>query len=778
MAKPELSNQRSERKLPPSPRPAPWLVIPHGKNRKFQTFLSIFDHPLNKSYKKFIPELSGKRFWQKNSHQGWLIIVCCEDDDPNFNNGDCFLWNPTSLEIIMLPNIDHYNQLDGYRIQDCLLSSPPQSSSSCRISSTNGDDGSVVYILYNGGKKPDILIYCRPGEKEWRKHEFVDVVQSLKSMFYVKGKLHIMCLCEELLEITVQCGSGIDEEEETLSLSISILITNDEDSLCKSEDVGGSLVCKHHTYYMESFGEIFRINRYYIQRGCYEHFVTKIVVSKLDFDSLTWEEVKILNDYVFFIGYRDTRLSCLASDLGLTKGCVYFTLKCDLSLYMYDLEDESISLSLPCPDTPAPWLSPRWLIIPTPSRVDDSRTTTDLMLCKDEATEKVIKAMENRTCTKDKDDENKDIEHARLWVKLDDDMVWTISNFLHTLDYIHLRAVSKKYRSVLHMGRYSSNRTVQITDISPWLFFPMFDQAVYKFVNPVHNNETYLMNIPESLKGARIRFSKGGWLLMSKHKSLFFYNPFTKSIVRLPNLPDSDFTGISFSSLPTSSDCLVFGIAKDLFRDQVHIFFTKRGYEDWSYAVYNNIYLPPHKKKMDFEPTLNSPVFYRGRFYCLDHNGTLGVFKHEHPNRSWEILSMITPPNCGFIYDGFLVECEGKLLSVLLGRLGNWIRIFRLDVAKMVWLEVKHLGRHMLFLSNESCISALAPTSQMENKIYFPRLHNEGILYYSLDTGMYHSLGSCHSAKDFRDSKKKLHCSWIEPNWSEISDHHLEWLKI
>ncbi|XP_026379851.1 uncharacterized protein LOC113274672 [Papaver somniferum] len=815
MEKPELSNQRSERRLPTSARAAPWLIIPHGENRKFQTFFNMFD-PMNKSYKKFIPELSRKRFWQKNSHQGWLIIVCEEDNDPNFNNGDCFLWNPCSLDIIMLPNLYHFNQLYRCPIRDCLLSSPPDQSSSCggtgdgiegsgshnRHRGSTGDDSNVYILYYDGGSRY-IILYCHAGEKQWRKHEYVDGDRDLESMFYFKGKLYIMCWYGRVLEITITNGGSdiCDEEEETLSLSISKFSTN-ENSIIYSENVARRLDY-YHSYYLESFGEVIRIDRHYIERGDYEHLVTKILVSRLDFNSLTWEVMKSSRDHVFFISYldttdderyivptdskryldtTDTRLSCLASDLGLSTGCVYFTLKCDLSVYKYDLEDESVSVSLPCPDVPTPWLSPTWLMIPTYSRDDDSRITTDLTLgsLKYEDVEKVIKATENKTSTVDEDDDKEDIKEAGLLIKLNDDIVWAMSSFLHRVDCIHLRVVSKKYRSVIDLRRYSSARTVKNTDTSPWLFFPKNDRSILNFVNPMHNNENYFLNIPKLLKGSRIRFSKGGWLLMStKRKILFFYNPFTKSTVRLPNLPDiSDFTGISFSSLPTCSDCLVFAIIKELIVDQVRIFFIKRGNKDWSYDLYDNVYLPSNKINLKFELTLNNPVFYQGRFYCVDNNGALGVFNYEHSNMSWEILSMITPPNCGFIYNSYLVECEGKLLSVLLGRLGHWVRIYRLNESMMVWIEVKHLGKHMLFLSSTSCISAIAPTSQMENKIYFPRLHNEEILYYSLETGMYHSVGSNHSAKDFHDSREKLHCSWIEPNWSEISDHYLDWLNI
>ncbi|KAI3847103.1 hypothetical protein MKW92_026165 [Papaver armeniacum] len=235
----------------------------------------------------------------------------------------------------MLPNLQHFKELDGYRIKDCLLSSPPKSSSYGGGICSSGDDA-MVYILYDGGESPDILIYCHPAEKQWRKHEFLDKIGRLQTMFYYRGKNEI--------------------------------------GLFKFERVGGSLGYCLQSYYMESFGEVFRIERYFIGRGDYAHSVTQIIISKLDFDSLTWEEVKILNDHVFFIDYYNyTRLSCLATELGLSRGYVYFTLKYDLSLYKYDQEDESILLSIPCPDIPTPWLAPKWMMIPTTLRYQPNK---------------------------------------------------------------------------------------------------------------------------------------------------------------------------------------------------------------------------------------------------------------------------------------------------------------------------------------------------------------------------------------------------------------------
>ncbi|KAI3836852.1 hypothetical protein MKW98_005185 [Papaver atlanticum] len=49
-------------------------------------------------------------------------------------------------------------------------------------------------------------------------------------------------------------------------------------------------------------------------------------------------------------------------------------------------------------------------------------------------------------------------------------------------------------------------------------------------------------------------------------------------------------------------------------------------------------------------------------------------------------------------------------------------------MSESVWIEVKHLGKHMLCINYTSCFSAVAPNCHMENKIYFPRLHTGEIL--------------------------------------------------
>ena len=86
------------------------------------------------------------------------------------------------------------------------------------------------------------------------------------------------------------------------------------------------------------------------------------------------------------------------------------------------------------------------------------------------------------------------------------------------------------------------------------------DNHTCKLFHPIQN-DTYQMHIPE-LQGASIRFSKYGWLLLSrKDCSIFFFHPFNRIKIELPRYPQEDaFQTMCFSSPPDSIDCFVFGI--------------------------------------------------------------------------------------------------------------------------------------------------------------------------------------------------------------------------
>ncbi|KAI3838222.1 hypothetical protein MKW92_028069, partial [Papaver armeniacum] len=205
-----------------------------------------------------------------------------------------------------------------------------------------------------------------------------------------------MCSNHVYVEVEVQGGFDIHDEEtlavgDEVSISVERTVADFE-----PQPAGGDLVLTSEEYFVESFGEVFKIVKWSIRRGKYSNCVPRIQVWKLDFAAMAWENVKSLDDHVLCIS-NHTQLSCLASDLGFSKGCMYYTQDEEMSLYKYDLEDRSILLSLPCPDLPKPWFQPEWLLITAPPRVNDKRESADCNLGMAEHMEKVIKVTENIT---------------------------------------------------------------------------------------------------------------------------------------------------------------------------------------------------------------------------------------------------------------------------------------------------------------------------------------------------------------------------------------------
>ncbi|XP_026451068.1 F-box/kelch-repeat protein At1g57790-like [Papaver somniferum] len=236
---------------------------------------------------------------------------------------------------------------------------------------------------------------------------------------------------------------------------------------------------------------------------------------------------------------------------------------------------------------------------------------------------------------------------------------------------------------------------------------------------------------------------------MSREETLFFYNPFTRETINLPHLPEHDLrsnlrqlpkyyfsSSFCFSSLPTSADCIVFAIDESYFSRprRITVYFITRGKQVWDIFDFENA--------MQYTPLCNSPILHQGSFYSVDYNGLVGTFSLE--DNIWKVHG--TPRdiyNDTYRYPSFLAKNGDDLLLVKLGCEAKLVRIYKLNIPVMDWVEVESLGKPMLFISRTSCVSAVAPNSEMENKIYFPRLcfNGEGILFYSLETGRYDSFG-------------------------------------
>lgn len=272
---------------------------------------------------------------------------------------------------------------------------------------------------------------------------------------------------------------------------------------------------------------------------------------------------------------------------------------------------------------------------------------------------------------------------------------------------------------------------------------------------------------------------------MSRGKrSLFFFNPFTNQHINLPDLPiisndegdDLDhylFECISFSSSPTSPDCIVFG---------------------W-YACYILLYISPgenswnvcelRKDTVLLEAGVNlnfklmggqtSPVFHNRAFYLVGDNGTLGVFKPKD-GLLWEVLDRLQEPKLDYVVDEiYIMECDGKILSVFVGVVGRGVSVFELNETEMCWKKVEDLEDYMLFVSHTTSFALKKLVDGMENKVYFSRRtgSEDRLVYYSLETNKFESFGGTWSREDLFGTKYNMNSGWVVPRIGK----DLEWIK-
>ncbi|KAI3967473.1 hypothetical protein MKX01_012283 [Papaver californicum] len=515
----------SERQRPSIPKAAPWLVFPHGKGRKFRVFIIL------------VNTMGGKAYYHKPSHQGWLIVIGGVDANTdqycmaNSNLNDCFLWNLVSLETIQLPNLDRQSfppKSKDYFLYDLVLSSPP-------LQSTTSDPdnlGCMIYLLFKHHPKireeKQVLAFCRPADKQWRRKVFPCF--ALKAS-YTHSVMH------PLIQIKIhKLWHRVEDNNQSNCFKIIKL---------KHADftwIGGG---------EEFTNEIFKVHLNCSPRGFKK--VTSTHIFKLDFSSMTWVLLKSLGDHVLFLKcYLISTSCCSAADMGLERG----------------LEDNAATVIMPCLKLPTPWFLPTWIMMPTTENrhvAGRRKRITDLLVSQDTSETSIEEENISRL-----NSGGEELEVLEQWDFLDDyDSTEAIASFLHPVDYIHFRVACKQNSIFLPaLNRLSaSTRTTATTCLSPWLIsiFEENKKTICDILVPMDNNDRYIMKFSRSRKlvGATIRFSKDGWLLLSNgKKTVFCYNPFTRAIIRLPDLPD-DYVlgGMSFSSILTSRNCVVIAIS-------------------------------------------------------------------------------------------------------------------------------------------------------------------------------------------------------------------------
>ncbi|KAM7255047.1 hypothetical protein ACFE04_020288 [Oxalis oulophora] len=334
------------------------------------------------------------------------------------------------------------------------------------------------------------------------------------------------------------------------------------------------------------------------------------------------------------------------------------------------------------------------------------------------------------------------------WLDLPKDVSTLIVGRLTTVvDCIRFRCVCKNW----NLAEFSDHRCKL-----PWLIGHQWEinqdgdfmgscKIHIPSTEKIYTGKNILVGEEEQIYGAGICASKYQWLLLQRELYTFFYNPYSKNIIRLP-AKDIHFNRATFSTSPTSPDCICFVMQSHKGGDQIYISTCSPGNTEWCTTVFDG-----------FKKVVEDVVYKNGKFYCIFSGGVLGVF--DIADREWNVLTNMKPL-AGKLTSpsrsrSQLVESNGDLL------LFCWcevLYVFKFNWSQNNWVRVTDLENRVIFLG---CTSFSKPAegefSHLGNRIYYhgPRQ----TCFYSCNTG---ASQYCMEAYPWRmeNSRERI---WIEP---------------
>ncbi|XP_055962152.1 F-box protein At4g00893-like [Mercurialis annua] len=365
-------------------------------------------------------------------------------------------------------------------------------------------------------------------------------------------------------------------------------------------------------------------------------------------------------------------------------------------------------------------------------------------------------------------------EETELWSKLTLDL--EIKIFSHLFDVyagaVGLIRSTRKAWSLVPIPRFSPP---PVSDHQYPLLVKL-KHATCIFYHPLYGysfKEQFL-----ELAGAFIVSSNFDWLLLSRMNcSLFFFNPFTREKIELPpyTFDDDDgdeeedneefylhFTRLAFSAPPTSEECYVTGVSNKFY-------LLKVGWTNWL-----NLDIPDDIR---LEVSRCQPIVEEGTCYYLAKGGRLILldFKKRDYSLAGEsfsefLLDNSHDPLAGDflvdVYRTYLVKHGQEIFCVLVTEEQNHVYVKGMNLSEKTksWRNIDHLDRKMLFLSYGTSFLKLGSASGTNNKIYFPKLHQNQSVFFSLSTHSYHSFSGNYSSRLPYDVKELTNCAWIQPS--------------
>lgn len=705
----------------PATSPAPWLVYVHvdDNSKKFQTFCTISSGPtVNSKYcHKSIPALRGK--FIEGSSDGWLVLR-------DFGDNKIFsLWNLDDEQAIDLPPLE---ALEDAPTSTFILLCPPH----------EGDDNcgdNLLLLLF----ADEVAFSCWP-----KRENCTWVTRNTEMLSGERACVTDAITCNGMVYGYADVASSNDGGGVTYNF-VTIEVNDYEKGLDRpitlrrlEADLPDSTFDYRGVYkhLLESCGRIYNVSAHSRQGD--DNHICAVNVWELSSDLTKWLRVKNLGDRAFFVG-GDSNTWCSCSNAqdehaSIQGNCVYFFVPEGFgttnALYIYNLEDCSLTSLLPCPKLPSPWYGPTWFMPKYQS------------ICAKEVNKHNIEEVGIK-----KIQQSNEVQVKFPICDLPVDMITSVAQHLHLFDYVNFRATCKKLRSAAPPARWRTNNSHPL-----FMFFESNERSC-RLMDPCRSDSRDI-SIPESFGDeVFIDFSKDGWLLLCKKggDSLCFFNPFIGDKGKYPScMSVRVLSTVGFSTCPTSSDCITVGIINT--NDPVIIICHRFGDEMWERWFF--------EEDREFMPGITTPVWYKEAFYFLDTRGYVGEFKFIKEEGNWEVYGKPQTPSTSFL-SSHLVECDGELLSVFIGHMGSWVRVFKFDWSKKKWARVKSLGNHSLFIGLYSSHSIIETKPVLGNRIYLPRRLGNAVVFYDLEKGGYGTHMSEDLMPNFSGTTEYARCGWI-----------------
>ena len=292
----------------PISRSHPWLMFCHGRDLQRQTFFSI---PEDRYYTRIIPAMRNKDI--HCSTNGCLVI---EDNGSH----DYFLLDLVSMEIIQLPSVE-------FEFEFCDLWKSP-SNSNCHI-----------WFMNN-----DFLMSCQLGDHEYVKKE----IQFEDEEFPVEDDgMHDNSILDAVV---------IENKMYAILLREFQLVVGDlEDSRIRFKrltkkplplpSLPRTMICSS-TYLIDSHKELLLVQEMFSSPFHYCDEVIDFEVFRFDRFINEWVETQNIGERSLFLSNYDGKCYDVMGS-GIKINSIYFLKSKDRHLYVFDIKDRSISISLP-----------------------------------------------------------------------------------------------------------------------------------------------------------------------------------------------------------------------------------------------------------------------------------------------------------------------------------------------------------------------------------------------------------------------------------------------